>query len=103
MPSDFNGDELLDLAILRQGAAEVLIFIGDGNGAFSEPIATPFASVPTSIAVGDFNGDQVNDLAAAHPASSQVSVSLGAGSGTFEAPPFYVGRVGADLDQCRRL
>lgn len=88
VPADFNGDDLLDLAVLREGAAEVLIFLGDGNGALSGPVATSFPSVPTSLAVGDFNEDEINDLAAAHPSSSQISVSLGAGDGTFQTPLF---------------
>lgn len=86
VPADFNGDDLLDLAVLRQDIGEVLIFLGDGNGALSGPISVPFASVPTSLAAGDFNNDEINDLAAAHFASSQVSVSLGKGDGTFDSP-----------------
>lgn len=88
VPADFNGDELLDLAILHEGAGDVVIFLGDGADGFSGPISVPFVSVPTSLAVGDFNDDEINDLAAAHASSSQVSVSLGKGDGTFESPIF---------------
>ena len=88
IPADFNGDDLLDLAVLRDGAADVLIFLGNGAGAFSGPISVPFTSAPTSIAVGDFNDDKINDLAAAHAGSNQVSVSFGKGDGTFDSPLF---------------
>lgn len=88
VPADFNGDDLTDLAILRDGANDLLILLGNGAGAFSAPISVPFPSPPTSIAVGDFDDDKINDLAAAHAASNQVSVSLGKGDGTF-APPLF--------------
>ncbi len=81
--ADFNGDESLDLAVLRDGAGDVSIFLGDGAGAFSGPVSVPFTSPPTSLAVGDLNGDNIIDLAAAHQASSQVSTSNGKGDGTF--------------------
>ncbi len=84
--ADLNGDDLLDLAVLHEGAGDVLIFLGDGAGAFSGSISVSFASPPASIAVGDFNGDERNDLAAAHAGSNQVSISLGKGDGTFELP-----------------
>lgn len=87
--ADFNGDELLDLAVLREGAGDVLVFLGDGAGAFSEPVSVPFSSPPTSLAVGDLNGDSIIDLAAGHQASSQVSTSNGTGDGTF-LPAVYL-------------
>lgn len=86
--ADFNGDELLDLAVLRQETSDVSVFLGDGAGALSGPISVPFTSVPTSLAVGDFDNDEINDLAAAHFSSRQVSVSLGNGDGTFGPPLF---------------
>jgi len=88
VPADFNGDDLLDLAVLRDGASDLPVFLGDGTGALSGPKMIPFASAPTSLAVGDFNNDEISDLAAAHFAASQVSISLGKGDGTFESPLF---------------
>ncbi|TAJ98405.1 MAG: VCBS repeat-containing protein [Candidatus Manganitrophaceae bacterium] len=88
VPADFNGDDLLDLAVLREGISDVLVFLGDGAGALSGPISIPFTSAPTSLAVGDFNDDEISDLAAAHAASNQVSISFGKGDGTFDPPRF---------------
>lgn len=86
--ADFNGDDLLDLAVLRRESSDVLILLGNGAGTLNGPISIQFASAPTSFAVGDFNDDEINDLAAAHFSSSQVSISLGKGDGTFEPPRF---------------
>lgn len=89
VPEDFNGDALLDVAVLREGASDVLILLGNGAGAFSEPISVPFTSPPTSLDVGDLNGDKIVDLVAAHSASNQVSTSIGKGDGTF-LPTVYL-------------
>ncbi|HLG21876.1 MAG TPA: VCBS repeat-containing protein [Candidatus Manganitrophaceae bacterium] len=83
-PVDFNQDDLLDLAVVREGANDLLIFLGDGAGGFSGPTLVLFSSAPGFIAVGDFNEDQTPDLAATHPAANQVSISLGKGDGAFQ-------------------
>ncbi|MGB3941044.1 MAG: VCBS repeat-containing protein [Candidatus Manganitrophaceae bacterium] len=87
--ADFNRDNFLDMAVLREGATDTLILLGDGNGRFAAPISTPFPSPPTSIAIGDFNDDQIPDLAATHAGMNQISISFGNGNGTFGLPRFH--------------
>ena len=81
---DFNGDLKLDLAVIDEGEAKVLVFAGVGNGSFLDPVAyaVPFAS--RSLAVGDFDGDGKVDLAVG--SNLTVSVRMGNGDGTFGNP-----------------
>lgn len=61
--TDFNGDGKLDWAGL--GDSGVIVYLGDGTGAFTAAPGSPFAiaGAPFAIAVGDFNGDGEPDLA----------------------------------------
>jgi hypothetical protein len=83
--ADFNQDNFLDLALLRESSGEVLILLGDGNGGFPSQIAVPMPATPTSVAVGDFNGDDIPDLAAAFFSLKTISISIGKGDGTFQS------------------
>src|SRR5258708_4884435 len=77
---DFNGDGLLDLAVANQGSTDiqgseiVLVFLGNGDGTFQDPLTLTAQSHPSSVAVGDFNGDGVQDLAVTNALSATVSV-----------------------------
>jgi hypothetical protein len=78
---DFNGDGVLDLAVVFSGGVHVLV--GNGDGTF-QPIWTTgvsyiAGSYPYSIAVGDFNGDGWPDLAVANIDSNDVSILLNDG------------------------
>ncbi|HEY6272858.1 MAG TPA: choice-of-anchor D domain-containing protein [Terriglobales bacterium] len=83
--ADFNGDGLLDLAIVNYTGSTVSIFLNSVHGFPSAPTSTlalPGAG-PQSVAVGDFNGDGKPDLALTMAALDQVVVALGNGDGTF--------------------
>ena len=75
---DFNGDHIVDLAVVYQGGVRVLL--GNGDGTFQiPPISYLGGSYPDSVAVGDFNGDGFPDVAVANSASNNVSVLLNDG------------------------
>jgi hypothetical protein len=82
---DFNGDNIIDLAVANKTGGVVSVLPGLGNGNFGSPINTtlPAGSTPTALGVGDFNGDGKLDLLVADPGSSAVRVLLGTGNGTF--------------------
>ena len=82
---DFNGDEILDLAVANEFSDDLSILLGDGNGTFSAPTSLSLGGVGfrTVMVTGDFNGDTSLDLAIS---GEDVSVLLGDGSGAFSSP-----------------
>jgi hypothetical protein len=96
---DFNGDGVLDLAVVNSGAGNVSIFIGsilpDHTYAVASTATITVGNGPASIAVGDFNRDGILDLAVANHTDGNVTILLGDGLGGFtEEPttsPFTVG------------
>ncbi|HKW33634.1 MAG TPA: FG-GAP-like repeat-containing protein [Candidatus Acidoferrum sp.] len=85
---DFNGDGKLDLALsgsdLSTGAGSLTIFLGNGDGTFTQASNSPMAVAASySLAVADFNGDGKLDLAVANYGTNTVTIVLGNGDGTF--------------------
>ncbi len=86
---DFNGDGVADLAVALSDANNVGIYLGAGDGTFTQGATVTAGAQPGFIAVADFNNDGVADLAVANAnignASGKniVTVYLGAGNGTF--------------------
>ncbi len=81
---DFNGDGKLDLAI-SEAYGEV-IFLGNGDGTFTQTSGSPIAVSGTdlySLTVGDFNQDGKPDLAGVDTYDGKIVVLAGAGDGTF--------------------
>jgi len=75
--TDFNQDGKLDLAV-SAGNAESLIFLGNGDGTFRQPIQYLLANLYSlSLTVGDFNHDGTPDWAAADVGTA-VGVMLSA-------------------------
>jgi hypothetical protein len=82
--ADFNGDGILDLAVVNNNDDTVTILLGNGDGTFtSMPNSPATGSFPNTVAVGDFNRDGLMDLAIANGGSSNVTILLGNGDGTF--------------------
>jgi hypothetical protein len=108
---DFNGDGILDLAVVNASNNTVSILLGKGNGTYSAAInytvnlnintvcVSACGSTPIAIALGDFNGDGILDLAVTNipinsgcslnsiltnNVCSSVAILLGNGNGTFQ-------------------
>ncbi len=89
---DFNGDGKLDIATANNnGNAKnmVSVFVGKGDGTFSNQLQYGTGNHPISIATGDVNGDGKLDLVVANQVSNSVSVLLGNGDGSFQANVDY--------------
>jgi hypothetical protein len=94
--ADFNGDGILDLAVLLgTGDGGLFIRLGNGDGTFQEPRlvdSNPHlgCGFGTNMLVSDFNGDGKADLAYCEEDqnSGKIWVALGSGDGTFKKPVF---------------
>ena len=62
VPADFNGDGIMDVAVIDDTSGKVLILLGKGDGTFQSPVAYPAGSSPNFITAGDLNGDGLPDL-----------------------------------------
>ena len=100
---DFNGDHILDIASLNRNAGGVTIFLGKGDGTFTQgaQYGSP-SEFAFSIVAGDFNHDGKLDLAFTSynegasggslngiGTGNTVSVLLGNGDGTFKTRADY--------------
>jgi hypothetical protein len=97
---DFNGDGILDLAVLA--GCTVSTLLGNGDGTFQPPLSEFLAwSSDRGIATGDFNRDGKWDVAVV--AALRVGVFLGNGDGTirpgaeFDLSPTSTSVVAADF------
>jgi len=89
---DVNGDGSLDIVTANFATGTVSVFLGKGDGTFSDDVdysvessatSKTAASDPSFVALGDFNGDGHLDIATANGGSSSAAVLLGKGDGTF--------------------
>ncbi len=85
--ADFNGDGILDLAVVNNGNNNVSVFLGHGDGTFASAVNYSVGNSPYSVAVGDFNGDGFPDLVVANYGDNTVTILLGNGDGTFAVQP----------------
>ena len=90
---DFNGDGKSDLASVVFNPGAVNVFLGDGQGGFSQPTPFPAGFAPSFLRSADFNGDGNADLVTLNNLST-ASILLGNGSGGFGAPVTYEGGTG---------
>ncbi|HKM48211.1 MAG TPA: FG-GAP-like repeat-containing protein [Terriglobales bacterium] len=87
LTADFNGDGLLDLAVLdiSTDAPTLRVFLGSTDGFVTVPVDTTTQAGAVSFTAADFNGDSKQDLAIAFDTAddNEVSILLGNGDGTF--------------------
>jgi hypothetical protein len=93
--ADFNGDGILDLALLWDYA--VYVMLGNGDGTFQKPqtVITSKKQIGDcsfgSFFVTDFNADGKGDLVYCErdQSNGKIWVALGNGDGTFKKPVSY--------------
>ncbi len=85
---DVNADGKADLIVSTggaNGATNVAIHLGNGNGTFQTPTLIPVAFGPAQTSLSDFNGDGKVDVVVGHCCGDiQMGVLLGNGNGTFQ-------------------
>lgn len=86
---DINGDGILDLVTAGGGAGEATVFIGIGNGEFSEKATLGQPSSVDSVSLADINSDGSLDLITLTYVSPTLSVFLGDGTGNFSQVASY--------------
>ena len=72
--ADFNGDGALDLAIAMEYETFILVFPGNGDGTFGDPLTFQVGAAPHFVVAADFNGDGKVDLAVANYFSDSISI-----------------------------
>ena len=80
---DLNRDGNLDVVAALEGMAEILVYMGHGDGGLAPPVSYPVAGWPLSLVTADLNRDGTLDVAAPNSFGVGVSVLLGRGDGTF--------------------
>lgn len=82
--SDFNNDNILDIAASDHKRGGIMILLGHGNGSFHKPILiSTDDDCPNAFTIGDVNDDNLLDIAYADKVYGHVGVLLGSGNGTF--------------------
>jgi len=85
-----NKDTLLDIAVVND--AGVSVFMGRGNGQFSNAVNYAVGTDPAAVVLADFNGDKKLDIAVANSGSDDVTVLTNILNGVFtNAGSFGVG------------
>jgi len=82
---DINKDNRLDIVVVNRNASNVGVFLGQGNGSFSQQttFSTGNRSAPVGLALGDLNNDTILDLVVTDHDNGLLLVFLGTGNGSF--------------------
>ena len=89
---DIDDDGVTDLVVARSGISGVFVFIGNGDGAFTEPIDYATGVSIQRIVLEDFDGDQDLDVGATNLEASFILLNGGGGSLTI-ANTFTLGGI----------
>jgi predicted Zn-dependent protease with MMP-like domain len=82
---DFNSDNILDIVVANNDSNSIGIFMGYGDGTFTEqiPFSLPNNSFPSWVAVADFNNDNILDIPVCNQGLDNVGIFFGYGNGSF--------------------
>lgn len=83
---DINKDNQLDIIVVNRDGSNIGVFLGQGNGSFSEQITsyTGNGSSPAGLALGDLNNDTILDVVVTDHVNDFLHVFLGLGNGSFQ-------------------
>jgi len=81
---DINGDGKADLVIASMASASLTVFLGRGDGTFSDAITMSTSPLPSAAALGDFTGDKRLDLVVVSQGTNKMVVYTGTGDGHFK-------------------
>jgi hypothetical protein len=103
--ADFNGDHILDIAVVNYVSNNVSILFGKGDGTFEPAVNYATGTEPSAITAIDLNNDGVPDLAIADEIGQTICILLNKadGTGTFKPAVLYAagmaprGIAGGDL------
>lgn len=81
--SDFNNDDIPDIAVANSADEYISIFFGNGDATFSDAVNYHTGRGPITISVEYFNDDSYPDLAVANYDDNDITVLLGSRNGVF--------------------
>ncbi|CAF1586786.1 unnamed protein product, partial [Adineta steineri] len=89
--ADYNGDTLLDIAVLNYGTKDIDMLIGNAKGTFTTQTNNGFHFVasPFLIVSGDFSNDGKSEIAVACDGNDNVDVFTTYNTGSFVDPIIY--------------
>ncbi len=82
---DVNKYGNLDIVAAEQNESRVATFLGDGTGAFAQPVYTNVGGAPRSVALADLDGDGRLDLITPNSNSDEVFIRRGENSASLFA------------------
>jgi hypothetical protein len=82
-------DEYLDIALTNAFSNELEIYLGNGDGGFTNYGDFPVGEFPAGITDGDFNSDGILDVVTTNYYNSTVSLMIGNGHGDFTTSGNY--------------
>ncbi len=80
--ADMNGDGIVDLILSMSSTASTNVYLGNGNGTFSNTVYASVAANHTNFQTGDFNGDGNEDVAI-YDGAGNINLYYNNGNATF--------------------
>lgn len=81
--TDFNSDQVPDMAALDWVNHRLLIFYGRGDGTFAQPVSFQLKAEPSTLAVADLTGNGYPDMLVGYTRVNQIDLYGGDGVGRF--------------------